>query len=138
MKLRFVFVAIAAAVAIARRSPAQAATETTNAVGEWRGTSTCLVRPSPCKDEVVVYRITRLHASDSVSIDARKVVHAREEEMGILSCRLATSGASITCAMKNGVWRLTVQRDSLVGELRLPDDTKFRDVRTARAHQRSQ
>jgi hypothetical protein len=39
--------------------------------------------------------------------------------------------------MQNGVWRFMVRGDSLVGELRLPDDTKFRDVRTARAHQRS-
>jgi hypothetical protein len=34
--------------------------------------------------------------------------------------------------MRNGVWRFVVRGDSLTGELRLPDGTKFRDVRTAR------
>ena len=104
-----------------------------NVLGVWRGTSLCLVRPSACNDEVVVYRIARLNTSDSVSIDARKIVNAREDGMGVLACRLTKQGASVTCAMKNGVWHFTVRRDSLVGELRLPDHTKFRDVRTVRS-----
>ena len=131
LNLRSSFVALAAMVLFAQRAQAQATTTASNPVGVWRGTSKCLVRPSPCRDEVVVYRITRL-ATDSVSIDARKIVDAHEEEMGVLACRLATPGPSITCTMKNGVWRFTVRGDSLVGELRLPDDTKFRDVRTTR------
>ena len=53
--------------------------------------------------------------------------------MGILGCRLAASGAQITCAMPQGVWRFTIRGDSLVGELRQPDNRKFRDVRLARA-----
>jgi len=105
----------------------------TNPVGVWRGTSLCLVRPSPCHDEVVVYRIARMKTTDSVSLDARKIVNAREEEMGVLPCALSAHGATITCAMRNGVWQFTIRRDSLVGELRLPDKTKFRDVRTARS-----
>ena len=85
----------------------------------------------------MVYRITRPHAGDTVSIDARKMVNAREEEMGILACALAGHGGAITCPMQNGVWHFTVRRDSMVGELRLRDGTKFRDVRTARAQERS-
>jgi hypothetical protein len=103
-------------------------------VGIWRGTSKCLVRPSPCNDEIVVYRITSAGPADSVSIDARKIVNGQEEEMGVIGCRFATVGATLTCAMRNGgAWRFTIRGDSLVGELRKPDNTKFRDVRTARA-----
>jgi hypothetical protein len=102
-------------------------------VGTWRGTSLCLVRPSPCNDEVVVYRITRANASDSLSFDARKIVNGREEEMGVLGCRFQSTSAQVECGMRNGVWRFVVRGDSLTGELRLPDGTKFRDVRTARA-----
>ena len=105
-----------------------------NPVGVWRGTSSCLVRASPCKDEVVVYRITRTNASDSLSIDARKTVEGQEEEMGVLGCRLAESGGQLTCRMPNGVWRFTIRGNSLLGELRLPDSTKYRVVRTARSH----
>jgi hypothetical protein len=102
-------------------------------VGTWRGTSLCLVRPSPCNDEVVVYRITRVGAGDSLSMDARKIVNGKEEEMGVLGCAVAGASGQLTCAIRNGVWHFTVRGDSLTGELRLPDNTKFRQIRTARS-----
>lgn len=102
------------------------------AVGTWRGTSLCLVRPSPCHDEIVVYRITPMKAADSVALDARKIVRGQEEEMGVLGCRVAP-GSRLTCAIPRGVWRFSVHNDSLTGELRLLDDTRFREVRTVRA-----
>ena len=125
--------AFAAACLLAPAAFAQAPAAAPGAVGVWRGTSLCKVRPSPCHDEIVVYRITRVNASDSLSLDARKIVNGQEEEMGVLDCRLAAAGAQITCTMANGVWRFAIRGDSLVGELRLPDNTKFRDVKTARS-----
>lgn len=135
MNVRSGIVAVLAVGVLARHGAAQATAGATNAVGVWRGTSLCLVRPSPCHDEVVVYRITRLNAGDSLSMDARKIVNGKEEEMGVLSCAFAVQGASLACPMRNGMWRFTVSRDSLVGELRTPDGTRFRDVRTARSHE---
>ena len=134
MKLRSSLIALVAVSVLAQRAPAQATAGAVTPVGVWRGTSLCLVRPSPCHDEVVVYRITPTKGSDSLSMDARKIVNGSEEEMAVLSCAFAAQGASLRCPMRNGMWRFTVSRDSLVGELRLPDGTKFRDVRTARAH----
>src|SRR6476469_4118566 len=133
MMMRPIFIALVAIGMLAHRTPAQATTAAPSAVGVWRGTSLCLVKPSPCHDEVVVYRITPVKGSDSLSMDARKIVNGKEEEMGILSCAFATQGASLSCPMRNGMWRFTVSRDSLVGELRKPDGTRFRDVRTARS-----
>lgn len=104
-----------------------------NPVGVWRGVSVCSVRPSPCNDEVVVYRIVRVNAGDNMSLDARKIVHGREEEMGVIGCHFAAPGPLLTCMMPNGAWHFTMRGDSLVGELRLPDRTKYREVRTARA-----
>jgi hypothetical protein len=103
-------------------------------VGTWRGTSLCQVRRSPCRDENVVYRITPTSTRDSLSLDARKIVNAAEEEMGVIPCRLDAPSAQIRCTMPNGVWHFTIRGDSLVGDLRLPDGTKFRDVRTMRSH----
>jgi hypothetical protein len=80
-----------------------------------------------------VYRITRLNASDSVSLDGRKVVNGQEVEMGVLGCGFVTSSSALRCTMPNGTWRFVIRGDSLVGDLRLPDNTKFRDVRTARS-----
>ncbi len=133
MQLRSILVALLGVVGLAGTSGAQAPAAAPNPVGVWRGTSLCLVKPSACHDEVVVYRITFVKGSDSLSMSARKIVAGQEEEMGVLPCWFAAKDASLTCAMRNGVWQFTVRGDSLVGELRLPDKTKFRDVRTIRS-----
>ena len=101
-------------------------------VGIWRGTSVCLVRPSACNDEIVVYRIAHTQAADSLTVDARKIVRGEEQAMGVLTCRVTSPTGPLTCAMPQGTWQFRVRNDSLVGELRLPDNTKFRDVRTIR------
>lgn len=133
MSPRTTIVVLAAVCLLARGALAQVPAAASNPVGVWRGTSLCRVRPSPCNDEIVVYRITRVNASDSLSLDARKIVNGQEEEMGVLGCRSAASGAQLTCTMPNGVWRFTIRGDSLVGELRLPDNRKYRDISTARS-----
>ena len=124
---------IAAACILSRGAVAQARSAAGSPVGVWRGTSLCLVRESPCHDETVVYRISAAGAADSFSIDARKIVNGQEEEMGILGCRFADANAELRCIIRNAVWSFSVRRDSLVGELRLRDGTKFRDVRTVRS-----
>jgi hypothetical protein len=108
--------------------------DSTGVFGSWRGRSRCIVRPSACTDEVVVYRIARRGAvPDSVTLDARKLVNGQEQQMGVLECRLERPAAQLDCVMPNGVWQFTVRGDSLTGELRLPDNTKYRDVRMSRA-----
>jgi hypothetical protein len=126
-------VAIAVTCLFAQGASAQTQAQAPDPVGVWRGTSLCRLRPSACKDESVVYRITRMNASDSLSINARKIVNGQEEEMGVLACRPGASVAQITCTIPNGVWHFTIRGDSLVGELRLPDNRKFRDVSTVRS-----
>ncbi|MDQ6636036.1 MAG: hypothetical protein M3Z10_14890 [Gemmatimonadota bacterium] len=105
----------------------------TTPVGTWRGTSVCLVRPSNCNDEIVVYRIAQTNAADSLTVDARKIVRGEEQEMGVLTCRFSSPNGPLSCAMPQGIWQFRVRSDSLVGELRLSNNTKFRDVRTVRA-----
>ena len=128
--MRRQLVGVAVVSLLARGTRAQSPSQ--QAVGVWRGTSVCQVRPSPCNDEVVVYRITQIKAPDSLAIDARKIVRGEEQEMGVLACRFAPSSGQLTCTIPQGVWQFTVRRDSLVGELRLPNNTKFRDVRAKR------
>src|SRR2546423_3014823 len=111
---------------------ARAQAVTADPAGVWRGTSRCTKRPSACKDEIVVYHVTRVNMSDSLSFDGYRIVNGQEEGMGVIGCRV--SGTQIRCPMPNGVWYFKVRRDSLVGELRLPDNSQYRDVRTARSH----
>src|SRR5438270_14074934 len=99
MTTRMLSSAVVLACAVARVSSAQSRVQssaqstvppaaTVYPVGVWRGTSVCLVHPSACHDEVVVYRIAPTKTADSLTVDARKVVRGAEEEMGILDCRL--------------------------------------------------
>jgi hypothetical protein len=92
-----------------------------------------LVRPSACNDEIVVFRITPMKAADSVALDARKIVGGEEQDMGVLGCRLVRLSGQLTCTLPQGVWHFSVRNDSLTGELRLLDNTRFREVRTVRA-----
>lgn len=112
------------------QSPSQ---HSINPLGTWRGTSVCLVRPSACHDETVVYRIARMNGGDSLKLDARKIVGGQEQEMGVLTCVLKSPNATLTCVIPHGTWLFRVHDDSLVGELRQPDNKKFRDVRAIRA-----
>lgn len=134
MRIRFTGLALASLLArgAGAQSPSQQPAPTTP-VGTWRGTSVCLVRPSACHDEIVVYRIARARAADSLTMDARKIVRGEEQAMGVLTCRFTPPNGPLTCVMPQGTWQFRVRNDSLVGELRLPDNTKFRDVRTIRA-----
>ena len=124
---------LAAACSLAHAAFGQDAAAKSNPVGVWRGTSACTVRPSACKDEIVVYRVTRVNATDSLTIDASKIVNGQEDDMGVIGCRSTASGAQLTCAIPTGVWHFTIRGDSLIGELRSRDNRKFRDVRTARS-----
>jgi hypothetical protein len=139
MMRRFAAAALASALAL----PATAQSPTpktdgliwhrTDPVGTWRGTSVCLVRPSSCNDEVVVYRITRMKRADSLALDGRKIVRGEEQEMGVLGCRLGPQSGQLTCTIPQGVWSFTARGDSLTGELRHSDNTRFREVRATRA-----
>src|SRR3954471_18940506 len=108
MTIRFAGVALASALAhtAIAQSPAQTPSAATP-VGTWRGTSTCLVRPSACNDEVVVYRITQMKTADSLAIDARKVIGGEEQEMGVLRCSLVPANARLICTIPPGVWSFT-------------------------------
>ena len=134
MRIRLTGVVFASLLALGAgaQSPSQQPTAT-SPVGIWRDTSVCLVRPSACNDEIVVYRIARTSAADSLTVDARKIVRGEEQEMGVLSCSVMSPTGPLTCAIPQGTWQFRVRNDSLVGELRLSDNTKFRAVRTTRA-----
>ena len=134
MRIQLAGVAVVSLLARAAsaQSPSQQSTGATP-VGIWRGTSVCLIRPSSCNDEVVVYRITHLKAADSVAVDARKIVGGEEQEMGVLTCHAVPPNGELTCTVQQGVWHFRVRSDSLIGELRLRDNAKYRDVRAIRA-----
>ena len=75
-----------------------------------------------------------MKAADSLAVDARKIVRGEEQEMGVLACRLVPlGGGQLTCAIAQGIWHFSVRTDSLTGELRRLDNTRYREVRAVRA-----
>ena len=108
-------ISIVALLSLAFAAAASQSQSAPDAVGTWRGTSLCLVRPSPCNDERVVYRITRIGTGDTLSLDARKIVNGTEEEMGVLACLFARAAHGVTCTMANGNWVATYQTMLLDG-----------------------
>ena len=132
--MRFSLIALAAFPLITSAAAAQLATSPdANPLGTWRGSSRCVVRPSDCTDETIVYRIVRKGINDSLSVDARKVVDEREQEAGLLACQLNAPRAYITCLVPEGRWRFTVRHDSLIGQLRLLNGTWVRELHAVRS-----
>jgi hypothetical protein len=58
-----------------------AATPTASPVGDWRGTSLCQVRPSPCNDEIFVYHISALPGRNAYRMVMNKLIAGKEESM---------------------------------------------------------
>jgi hypothetical protein len=109
--------------------PAVAAADDGAPVGTWRGTSLCLVKPSACNDETVVYHVTR--AAGALEIQADKIVDGKEVNMGTLSCTWDRSGRVMACVIpQKGVFRFLIDADEkrMTGTLTLTDGTLFRKI----------
>src|SRR5204862_5928199 len=49
-------------------------------IGNWKGTSLCQVKNSPCHDEIVVYHITS-SGINSYQVNAGKIIDGKEDDM---------------------------------------------------------
>jgi hypothetical protein len=52
--------------------------------GDWKGTSLCQVKNSPCHDENVVYHILKTNSSNLYQVNAGKIINGKEDDMGPL------------------------------------------------------
>jgi hypothetical protein len=101
--------------------------------GSWEGTSLCQVRPSPCHDEHVVYRIAAL--GDGYRIAAYKLVAGKRDYMGDLD--LAWAGRRLVGSTRDrsgqaSRWTFTVAGDHLSGRLVTPDGRLYRKIEVDR------
>lgn len=103
--------------------------------GAWRGASTCLVRPSACRDEDAVYRISAAGPrTDSLRLSAGKVVDGQEVVMGVSDCGWDPARGAIECLLPNGSSvRLQLRGDTLAGAMALRDGTSWRRITLRRA-----
>jgi hypothetical protein len=97
--------------------------------GTWEGTSLCQVKPSPCHDEHVIYRVTQT-AFGRYKLDAYKVVNGKEIFMAAIdltfdSGRSVLQGTIMGNRGSSRVW-LTLKSNRLSGRLTLGDGTLYR------------
>lgn len=96
--------------------------------GNWTGESICTVRPSPCKDEKVIFHVTEPDAAGSMKIRADKIVNGQPEDMGTLDCKFDPKTSTVSCSMEQGLWEFEVKGKKMDGTLKLPNGTIFRRV----------
>ena len=85
--------------------------------GTWKGSSKCQIKDSPCHDEVVVYHITRNVRGDTCIIQANKMVHGVEEDMGILHFSYDPKTQKLKSTEYNSLWEFHVSGKKMDGTL---------------------
>lgn len=127
-KAKYTLAGLLAVVAIAAAQEAKSPV-----AGTWKGESLCMVKPSACHDEVVVYEITPSpEKKGHLTMKGDKIVDGKRLWMGDLDCTFADSTRVLTCEMQQGVWAFNVQGDAMTGTLKVKDGTVFRKVNVKR------
>ena len=120
-------------VSLSSASPATG--DGSNLIGNWTGDSIC-VGPFPaCRDEKVIYRITKgPDAEGTVTITADKIVDGKPELMGVLDFKYDAAKDTLTCDFvrgnTHGLWEFSVKGNTMEGTLVvLPEKTIARRVK---------
>lgn len=98
-------------------------------VGDWRGDSICVVRPSACNDEKALYHFKQIGGQPNrFSLQADKIVNGQAEEMGTMECSYAPEKHAVTCSTPRLVLHLTLKGKGLDGTMNLSDGTLWRNI----------
>jgi hypothetical protein len=98
-------------------------------VGVWRGHSVCMVKDSPCHDEVNVYRISAIAGKPRIYfVSGNKIVDGREQVMGTGEWKYDVNTHELVHKFANGIFRLEVKGEKMEGDLKLPQGTLYRRI----------
>ena len=98
-------------------------------VGDWRGDSICVVRPSACHDEKALYHVKKTgDAPDHYTMDLDKIVEGKPDYMGTVECTYAPEKHKLTCSRPNLVLNLTLDGKNLNGTMNLSDGKLWRNI----------
>ena len=139
---RWTLAIVAVLCAGSARAGAQGAAKTpSRIVGTWRGTSICTAAGKPnCHDETVVYHVRELTSTspsdasaEQVQIVMNKIVQAKEDSMGTLTCAHAAGPHLVACPMRGWTWTFKLAGDTLSGTLANPTGVVWRNIRVTRS-----
>jgi hypothetical protein len=98
-------------------------------LGDWRGDSTCIATGTACREERVVYHISKIPGKPGyVSVSADKIVNGATVSMGTLEFRYDSDKQTLVREQTQGIWFFTIDGNKMEGTLRGPDKTVFRRV----------
>ena len=98
-------------------------------VGDWRGDSICMVRPSACNDEKALYHFKQLGGQPNrFSLQADKIVNGQAEEMGTMECSYAPEKHAVTCSTQRLTLHLKLDGKNLDGTMNLANGTLWRKI----------
>jgi hypothetical protein len=130
MKTRILALLVAAVAACvpAASQAGKTADDSPLLVGDWRGDSICVVRPSACHDEKALYHVKKREGLNAYSLQADKIVDGKAEMMGTAECTYAPEKHVLTCTKPNLVLQLNLNDKSLNGTMNRPDGTVWRNI----------
>ena len=97
--------------------------------GDWRGESSCVVRPSGCHDEDSLYHVVQVKEKPGwFSLKADKIVDGKPVTMGITECSYDGEKHSLQCHLPSGTFQFKVQGNHMQGSMKLPDGTLWRKL----------
>ncbi|HKV92999.1 MAG TPA: hypothetical protein VJW20_10660 [Candidatus Angelobacter sp.] len=108
--------------------------DTASAVlGDWRGTSLCLVKPSACHDEEALYHLNAApDKPGKLFLQADKIVDGHPVTMGTSDCSFDAAKKILHCDLGKGYVELTLVGDRLEGTMFLADKTRWREIKLTR------
>ena len=101
-------------------------------VGDWSGTSLCQVKPSPCHDEQVVFRLSHPQKG-TITVQADKIVDGKPVTMGVGDWSYDPVSQALSWEIPRGTWKLVVDGDDMSGTLITRDNVVFRKVHLRRS-----
>jgi hypothetical protein len=130
MKTRILALLVAAIAAYvpAASQTGKSADDSGVLVGDWRGDSICVVRPSACHDEKALYHVKKREGVNAYSLQADKIVDGKPEMMGTADCTYAPEKRVLTCTRPNLVLQLNLNDKTLNGTMNRPDGTVWRNI----------
>jgi hypothetical protein len=102
-------------------------------LGDWHGTSLCLVKPSACHDEEALYHVRRAPENPGgLAMQADKIVDGKPVVMGDSDCSYDATKKLLRCDFPKGYVELTLEGDRLEGAMFLTDKTRWREIKLKR------
>jgi hypothetical protein len=97
--------------------------------GTWRGNSECVLKNSPCRDEINVYRFSEVAGKPGAfSSTGSKLVNGEEISMGTLDWNYDAEKHILKSENSGATFRLVVDGSRIEGSLTVANGTVYRRI----------